>query len=264
MHLHLDLIVGLPYETLQIFSRSFNEVYSLQPHMLQIGFLKMLKGSGVRRTEHLHDYVYTDSAPYEVLANRYLSYSEVRELQLLEEVFNLTYNSGRFHNALNWLIRVAFKGNAFSLYYALSGYWEQKAMNLISHSPKAMYEFLIQFCRESFSAQLATFLELLKFDALTSDNGTIRPEAMPWNYPAMEQEINDFWRDEAGVGHYLTNYRFTSWRDIKRHFQVEMYTISIPEYLHTGNIVQQNTTLLFDYHHDGSWILLPDLVREGT
>jgi hypothetical protein len=87
---------------------------------------------------------------------------------------------------------------------------------------------------------------------------------MPWNYPVMEQEINDFWRDEAGVGHYLTNYRFTSWRDIKRHYQVELFTINIPEYLRTGNIVQQNTTLLFDYHHDGSWILLPDLVREGT
>jgi hypothetical protein len=259
MHLHLDLIVGLPYETLELFSRSFNDVYSLQPHMLQIGFLKMLKGSGVRRSEQLHDYVYTDSAPYEVLANRYLSYGEVRGLQFLEEVFNLTYNSNRFHTALNWLIKTVFAGNAFSLYHALSSYWEQQEMNLLSHSPKAMYGFLIQFCQESFPEQLTIFFELLKFDALTSDNGTIRPEFLPWNYPAMEQDISAFWRDEAWAGNYLPNYRFTSWREVKRSYQVELFRINIPEYLQTGQIVQQNTTLLFDYHRGGAWALLPSL-----
>ncbi|KYZ75090.1 radical SAM protein [Anaerosporomusa subterranea] len=260
MHLHLDLIVGLPYETLEFFSRSFNDVYSLQPHMLQIGFLKMLKGSGVRHSDQLHDYVYTDSAPYEVLANRYLSYGEVRELQFLEEVFNLTYNSSRFHTALNWLIKIAFGGNAFSLYHALSSCWEQKEMNLLSHSPKAMYEFLIQFCRELFPTHLNTFFELLKFDALTSDGGTIRPEVLPWNYPAMEQDLGAFWRNEAWVGNYLPNYRFTSWREVKRSYQVELFTINIPEYLRTGQIEQQNTTLLFNYHRDGLWTLLPNLV----
>ncbi len=260
MHLHLDLIVGLPYETMEIFSRSFNDVYSLQPHMLQIGFLKMLKGSGMRRSERSHEYVYTDSAPYEVLANRYMSYAEIRKLHCFEEVFNLTYNSNRFHTALAWLIKTSFANNAFSLYYALSNYWDQREMDLLSHSPKAMYDFLIQYCRELIPSQLNIFLELLKFDALLSDNGTIRPDFLPWNYPVLERDIGAFWRDETWAGRYLPDYRFTSWREVKRNYQVEQFEIDIPEYLQTGQIVWRKVTLLFDYRHGGNWLQLTDLL----
>lgn len=262
MHLHLDLIVGLPYETLAIFARSFNAVYDLKPHMLQIGFLKLLKGSGVRRSGQLHDYAYTDAAPYEVLSNRYLNYAAIRKLHLFEDVFNLTYNSGRFLTACGWLIAERCGGNAFAFYFSLSHYWEQRQMHFSSHSPKGMYEFLAQFCQERFPQQLATFLELLKFDALTSDGGSVRPECLPWNYPELEAEISAFWRNDETVARYLAGYRFTSWRQIKRTYQVEAFTLDIPALLRTGRLQQQRSVLLFDYSRGGAWTLLSGIIRE--
>ena len=149
IHLHLDLIIGLPFETLQYFSQSFNSVYLLQPHMLQIGFLKMLKGSGLRNAAADHDYVYSDDAPYEVLGNRYLGYSEIRELHVIEDVFNLTYNSGRFQTTLKWMIETFFCGSAFTYYQKLGAFWQQEEMTMLSHGPKAIYEFLFKYCCEA-------------------------------------------------------------------------------------------------------------------
>ena len=247
MHLHVDLIVGLPFETMELFSRSFNAVYDLQPHMLQIGFLKLLKGSGIRNTAHVHEYVYSDEAPYEVLANRYLSYSEVRQLQLLEDVFNLTYNSGRFPATLKYVVERLFQGDAFKLYYALSCLWEKEKMDLVSHSPKTLYEVLIHFCQTIAPSQVNVLMEFLKFDALTTDNGSLRPDFLPWHYVGKPSEEGNFWRDEESVGCYLPGYRFSSWRDIKRHYQLELFTVDVAHYLATGEITQQEVAILFDY-----------------
>lgn len=263
IHLHLDLIIGLPFENLQRFSQSFNSVYSLRPHMLQIGFLKLLKGSGLRNAATDHDYVYSDDAPYEVLGNRYLDYSEIRELHVIEEVFNLTYNSGRFQTTLQWMIETLFGGNAFAYYQKLSCFWQQEEMNMLSHGPKAIYAFLLDYCREAFPSYISTCLEMLKFDALMADGGTLRPEFLPWNYPENELKIGGFWRDEVVVRHYLPDYHFTSWREIKRNYQIELFAIDLPDYLQTGIVKECRTMLLFDYRlAKPSWSRLPQFLTK--
>jgi len=108
IHLHLDLIAGLPYEDYTSIQKSFNKVYGLKPHKLQLGFLKILKGSRIRSQIEKHGYLFRDYPPYEVLNNKYMSFDEMTEFKGIEEIFERYYNSGRFINSLNFVIRKFF------------------------------------------------------------------------------------------------------------------------------------------------------------
>ena len=223
IHLHLDLIVGLPYESYQQFGVSFNDVYRLQPHMLQIGFLKMLKGSGIRAKEQGHDYVYSESAPYEVLQNKYLTYGELRRLQLLEDVFNQTYNSGRFQRSLTWLVE-QWGSDPFCFYEALTLYWEEQGHHQVAHSAKGVTANLLAFCATHCGDSAGLLGELLKWDALISDRGRLRPEELPWNGDQWQDQCNRFWRDGEIAGAYIPGYVFTNWRDLKRLYHIEVFS----------------------------------------
>ncbi|MBQ8587820.1 MAG: B12-binding domain-containing radical SAM protein [Clostridia bacterium] len=103
VHIHLDLIAGLPHEDFESFKRSFNDVIALRPHVLQLGFLKLLKGSKIRSQANEYGYVYNDFAPYEVISNNYISYREILELKRAEEALDRYYNSGSFGFAMDYL-----------------------------------------------------------------------------------------------------------------------------------------------------------------
>ena len=247
-HLHLDLIVGLPVENYERFGQSFDDVYRLEPHMLQIGFLKMLKGSGVRRSATKHGYVFADYAPYEVLQNNYLSYGEVRRLQILEEVFNQTYNTGRYEQTLAWLVERE-GGKPFRLFEALTDYWESQGLHRMAHSAKSVACYILDFYRYRYGDKdLLLCTELLKFDALHSEGGKLRPESLPWNEDAWQQEKNAFWRDEQLVRQYLPAYAFTTWRDLKRLYHIEVFSAQALRQLKQGLEVHgREVALLFDY-----------------
>ncbi|CQR70067.1 Oxygen-independent coproporphyrinogen-III oxidase 2 [Sporomusa ovata DSM 2662] len=255
IHLHLDLIVGLPYETGTLFAKSFNDVYRLQPDMLQIGFLKLLKGSGIRKSSASHDYVFMETAPYEVLANKYMDYATIRHLKILEEVFEQVYNSGRFQYSLPWLIALT-GGDAFAFYSKLAGYWEQHGYQLIAHSTKNLYKYMADFGTAFYSQIRHEYHELLKFDALMSEHGAVRPEFLPWNQ--VNQAANDkwagnktaFWRDSNRVRRYLPNFTFTTWREIKKTYHIEVFNADIPAYLHgASGLDKREVAVLFFYQN---------------
>ncbi|MDF2636094.1 MAG: hypothetical protein K0R78_2968 [Pelosinus sp.] len=250
IHVHLDLIVGLPYESYSQFGQSFNDVYQLQPHMLQIGFLKMLKGAGLRNIAEQCGYVFLDEAPYEVLSNNYLTYGDVRKLKILEEVFNQVYNTGRFKYTLEFLIRLR-GGNAFEFYHDLSTYWEEKYLHLVSHSSKSIYKYLYDFCCIYHEKEISTCQEFLKFDALMSEKGAVQPEFLSWNQEEWIEEKNEFWRDQDVVRNYIPNYTFTTWRDLKKKYRVEVFSVDIIKYIgQPDKIVNQATPILFSYGQD--------------
>jgi hypothetical protein len=250
IHVHLDLIVGLPYESYSQFGQSFNDVYQLKPHMLQIGFLKMLKGAGLRTIANQCGYVFLDEAPYEVLSNNYLTYEEVRKLKILEELFNQVYNTGRFKYTLDFLVRL-HGGNAFRFYHDLSTYWEEKRLHLVAHSSKSIYKYLHEFCFVYHEKEIRICQEFLKFDALMGDKGAIQPEFLSWNEEQWLEEKNEFWRDQDGARNYIPSYTFTTWRDIKKKYRIEVFLINIIEYIkHPGKIVSQETPILFSYDED--------------
>jgi radical SAM superfamily enzyme YgiQ (UPF0313 family) len=244
IHLHLDLIAGLPHEDYRRFGQSFNDVYALKPHMLQLGFLKLLRGSGIRRTAGEHGYVFMDGAPYEVLANNYISYGEIRKLKILEEMFNQLYNSGRFPATLDWLT-AATGGDAFALYEAISGYWEKHDLHLVAPGGKSLARNLDGFCQDAFPAQAAICRQFLKFDALSSDRDAGRPEFLPWDGAEWDEAKSAFWRDEPTVRRYLPDYAFTSWREVRKKHHIEVFDLDIPAWLTDGRLTHRPTVVLF-------------------
>ena len=255
IHLHLDLIVGLPYEDMAVLARSFDAVYGLQPDMLQIGFLKLLKGSGIRRRSDEHGYVYMDRAPYEVLANNYLDYGQIRQLKIVEEVFEQVYNSARFTYSLPWMIALA-GGGAFNFYYKLACYWEEHGHHLVAHSSKTLYKHMAAFCMAYYPDSGKQYLELLKFDALMSEHGAVRPEFLPWNQSNQAstdrwgENKTAFWRDTDCVRQYIPGFTFTTWRDVKKAYHIEVFCVDIPAFLKEGTCLQQReVAILFSYQH---------------
>ncbi|WP_122629548.1 B12-binding domain-containing radical SAM protein [Lucifera butyrica] len=258
IHMHLDLIAGLPQETYERFAGSFNAVYALQPDMLQIGFLKLLKGSGIHKAAKQYGYVAMDTAPYEVLANNYINYEQVRQLKNMETVFNLFYNSGRMRLTTAWIIRTQEK-NAFSFYSRLARYWEEKELFMMAYSAKSLYRHFFAFCQDAYGEMQRLWEQLLKMDALLTDQGTIRPDLLAWNGEKWAGEKNDFWRDKNRLQRYLPGYSFTTWRDNKKKFLIEVFDVDIPEYLRSGTVVYKPTALLFSYAgKEASYQLLPD------
>lgn len=245
IHLHLDLIIGLPNEDYKSFQKSFNDVYNLKPHMLQIGFLKLLKGSGISLNRKKHEYVFMDTAPYQVLSNKYMSYEEVRKLHILEEVFEQYYNSGRFRNATQLLIDL-IDGNAFRFYDTLTEYWQERGFHLIAHTTKSLYKYLYEFCEEKYPEKTELLKEILKFDALLSDKAGIRPDFLDWNEEKYNTKTSYFWREKVAE-EYLDQYKFTTWRDIKKKHHIEVFKFDIIKFIKTKELVTTKLPVLFSF-----------------
>ena len=246
IHLHLDLIVGLPFEGLTEFRRSFNAVYELQPQMLQLGFLKMLPGTPLRSQTEDYGMIYLDHPPYEILANRFVSYAEIRQLKQLEEVFNQTYNSGRFSQTLTYLVKI-FAGDAFFFYNELTLWWEAKGLLGSSHSPDHVLSCLREFAVRFTPEQQTWVTELLKFDAICEGGKSLKGEALDWNRQRWETAKNALWRDEPKMRRYIADYRFTNWREVKRKFPQEVFAVDVAGWIETGGSeISEPTPIVFD------------------
>lgn len=247
IHLHLDLIVGLPLEDRKKFSQSFNNVYALQPEMLQIGFLKMLKGSGIRSAAADYNYVWMDQPPYEVLQNNVLPYGDVRQLKIIESVFEQLYNKGRFRAALKRLVELS--PDAFSFYERFAKLWEQNQLHKRAHSTKVWYRYLMDYVKMVHPSEIHLMGQLLKYDALSNDKGSIRPDFLPWNEKRYEREISNFWHGEQGP-RYAVDFSFQTWREIQKKFHIEIFDVAVSDYVQDKGLLFQPTILLFDYRKD--------------
>lgn len=146
VHQHLDLIAGLPYEDYDSFAKSFDRVYAMRPDQLQLGFLKVLKGSLMHEKTQEYGLVYQDRPPYEVLSTKWLSYADVIRLKKIEEMVEVYYNSGQFRNTMEHAEK-EFPG-AFAMYSSLADYYDKNGLFKISHSRIARYEILLHFLEE--------------------------------------------------------------------------------------------------------------------
>jgi len=172
IHIHLDLIAGLPYENYKSFEKSFNDVYFLNSHMLQLGFLKLLKGSRIRDEYEKHGYKFTAKPPYEVLENRYISYQEIIKLKRIEEMLEIYKNSGRYENAFNYLNRIYT--SPFTLFQDLSDYWYKRNMQTRRISQEENYDILFEFYENIIQEDIDEFKEILKIDFVMNNFGLRR------------------------------------------------------------------------------------------
>ena len=173
IHQHLDLIAGLPYEDLESFKKSFNDVYNLYPEQLQLGFLKVLKGSYMEEQKDAYELVYQSLPPYEVLCTKWLSYDDVLELKMIEEMVEVYYNSGQFAYTLRQLVKEFV--SPYQMYYDLGKYYEVHELNMMSHSRVKRYEILLDFIKERHLDKEELYKELLIFDLYLRERVKSRP-----------------------------------------------------------------------------------------
>lgn len=254
IHLHLDLIAGLPEEDMAAFRRSFNDVYALRPHMLQVGFLKMLHGAAVRRQQEKYGYVYTDFAPYEVLAHRRLGYDEMVRLKMLAAVCDFYYNSGRFSHTLDYMTAVSGL-TPFDLFLALGDFWYRQGWHRVAHGSQALAANLDAFAATLAGVDRDVFREVLKFDVLlTPDAG--RPAFLPWR----EWEGAAAFFRSREITRYVPAFQFTSWREVKHRYHLEEFTCDVAGWLATGKapLRRVRQVVLFDYsRRPVAWQVIP-------
>ncbi|MDR1559055.1 MAG: B12-binding domain-containing radical SAM protein, partial [Clostridiales bacterium] len=194
IHLHLDLIAGLPGEGYESFGRSFNDVYAMKPDMLQLGFLKALKGTGLRNNAARWGLVYGDSPPYEVLKTNALSFDEICRLKDIEYLLESFYNTGLAPFTLRYLTR----GGAFEFYESLAAFWRGRGYHLAPRGKIAMYAALYEYCLENAGVDAPLALELMGFDLLARENEKSPPE---WLAPKLSVEDRAlFRRYKASMG----------------------------------------------------------------
>ena len=147
MHMHLDLIAGLPYEDYDTFKLSFNTIHNLYADKLQLGFLKVLKGTKIYRDLELHDIKYNRKAPYEIIKNKYMSYEELLKLKNIEELVERYYNEKYFYITIRYLVEKFYDNKAFNFYEEFSQYWKNNNLYMAMHNRKKLYEIIYNFVK---------------------------------------------------------------------------------------------------------------------
>ena len=260
-HVHMDLIVGLPHEDFKRFGQSFNDLFSLQPHALQIGFLKLLKGSGVRRMRE-YKYVADPLAPYEVLSTHVLPYDDVRFLKYFEDVFERFYNSERFRTTFGYIGQQLIHGetDAFTYFCDMTRAWLKEGNHKVNLKDIDQIEFLYRF----FLAKGDTIAaELLQYDTLVSYRGKVRSEAvgLPKQTKELLQVGEAFWRNEEIASTFIPNYTFKEWRKIRQQYVEMTMSRETATYLGIQHIPEGDFTVIIDVNKEVTPFIRPENIQ---
>ena len=266
VHQHLDLIAGLPYEDYASFANSFNDVFSLKPQQLQLGFLKVLSGSHMYDTAKKMNIQYTNYPPYEVISTPWLSYDDIQRLKGVEEMVETYYNSGQFSSTLAYIIR--FFKSPFACFEYLAKYFTDKGIMDIGHSRIKRYEILLdamtsmitakdslndftatsikEFANASLTVNIDIIKETMCYDLYLRENLKNRPDFLPDN-SEYKKRIHSLYLDEERIRNILPNYSSYTTKQIERMTNTEHFTVDIAALLSTGNIIFKDNYVLFDY-----------------
>lgn len=247
IHQHLDLIAGLPEEDYTSFGKSFDDVYALEPEQFQLGFLKLLKGSALRKDATKYGLVYKDKAPYEILFTDCLNYDDVIKLKMIEEMVELYYNSSKCIYTLKYII--PFFDSPFKFYESLSQYWIHNNHHLVQHNKIELYTILFSFCKTYFNDELEAIKDLLKFDMFLNDNIKSLPVWLSYN-KTQEQinKIKSFYNDKSNIEKYLPELIDYEARQISRMTHIEPFNYDIVTWLDNGTLNMAQNMILFNYY----------------
>ncbi len=224
IHQHLDLIAGLPFEDYNSFHKSFCDVYALKPEQLQLGFLKVLKGSYMEEKTKDYELLYQNRPPYEVLSTKWLPYSDVIRLKGLEEMVEVYYNSRQFEHTMELLEQVF--GDAFVMFEEMSNYYEEQGYYGVNHNRVARYEILYTFIKEVALVQYETLLteeqfrQTLVMDLYLRENMKNRPAFAGDSLVSKEVE-RTFYDTEAEEHQYLKGYEKYDKRQLRKMTHLE-------------------------------------------
>lgn len=251
IHQHLDLIAGLPYEDHDSFVNSFNDVYAMMPDQLQLGFLKVLKGSPIE--QHIDEYgiVHGSKPPYEVLYTRWLSYDDVLQLKGIEEMVEIYYNSNQFTHTLPVLIQEF--ASPFHMYEALADYYRTNGYLTSTPSRSYRYQVLLDFACSAAADKRALYTELLTFDLYLRENLKSRPDFAPENIidtsTAERKKMRQFFEHEEKTHEYLKGYENYTSVQLLRMTHIERFSYPVWRECPADRIrrLEMPAYILFDY-----------------
>ena len=228
IHLHLDLIAGLPYETYEIFKKSFEYVHDLKPEMIQLGFLKLLKGTQMYNEIEKYQYKYFSKPPYEVFSNNFISFAEIIKLKNFEKILDYYYNSEKFNKSVNYIIK-KYYNNSFDFYEEIAAYYDKKGYLKINHKETVLFNILHDFYKEKGFEDIKIFEEYLKFDFIMLGKPGFYPI---WLNTRKDSELYNSIIKEKG---------FKSVRDGHKNSELELFSFNI----FSGN--KEEINIFFNY-----------------
>lgn len=246
IHQHLDLIAGLPYEDYDSFMQSFNAVYAMAPDQLQLGFLKVLKGSPIEQRTAEYGIVYQSKPPYEVLYTKWLCYEELLKLKGIAELVEIYYNSGQFFHTLSVLQQEFI--SPFHLFAALTEYYHTNGYFTSTPSRSYRYQILLEFACSIDADKRELYMELLIFDLYLRENLKSRPNFSPKN-KTDRQQLNKFYAQEEQTPKYLKGYSgYTSAQLLRMtHIECFFYPVWKEQVQDRTKKLQSPVYILFDY-----------------
>jgi hypothetical protein len=246
VHMHLDLIAGLPYEDYDSFAKSFGEVYAMKPEQLQLGFLKVLKGSYMFEMAEEYGLQYLSKPPYEVLFTKWLSFEEVLCLKQIEEMVEIYYNSNQFTHTLPLLEQLY--ENPFYLYEDLAKYYQEQGYFLKAPARSYRYQVLLQFAKTVYAERVGLYAESLTYDIYLRENAKSRPEFAADIAP-YKAAFHDFFGKEDLVRGLLPHYQAYDMKQISKmtHLEWFRYPVWDVERAKKSEKLAAEVKVLFDY-----------------
>lgn len=242
--LHLDLIAGLPKEDYQRFQKTFNDVFELRPAELQFGFLKMLRGTPLRKKAADFNYVYADFAPYEIISNEILSFEDLLRMKQTEDVLEKYWNSGKFKQTVTYCIDVIFE-TAWDFFYAFGAFWHEKGWATIGHQHLDLFSRLLEFIEEYSPTHRQILHNIMLLDYY--EHFQYKPKRLK-EYISLSKKSREhlFTRlyeallaDHIPLGKNL---------DLTKHTQIEYCEIDLQQWLGTQQITPSEQYLCVVYH----------------
>ena len=253
IHVHLDLIAGLPYEDMGSFIRSFNDVYSMRPQQLQLGFLKVLKGSYLEEMAQTYGIVYQSCPPYEVLYTKWLSYGDIIRLKRVEEMVELYYNSNQFTHLIP-VLQSRFE-NPFAMYDKLADFYHEKGYFVHTPARAHRYQVLLEFAQQEDPDGMELYRELAVYDLYLRENAKSRP-AFALDEKPYHDQIVEFYQEEEKNRTYLPGYEEYHAKQLQRMTHLEVFSWPVQKkawelisMLKRGEVPETKTAILFDYQN---------------
>ena len=250
IHQHLDLIAGLPYEDYSSFENSFNDVFNLGIEHLQLGFLKMIKGTGIRNQADEHEFRYKEYPPYEVLYNKYISYNEILKLKDIEEILERYFNSKNFVLSMRYIIHNYYKESPFKFFEEFATYFNDNGYFNASQGKNQLYKILVDFYTDKINIETELFKEIVKYDYISLGKTSNVPAFMD------KVEVDDFknrchlfLQNEGNILKYIPRFENTPAKQIIKyvHFETFKYDILQLKKNITAKLQPKESIILFVY-----------------
>jgi anaerobic magnesium-protoporphyrin IX monomethyl ester cyclase len=253
---HLDLIAGLPEEDYASFRKTFNDVFELRPEELQLGFLKMLRGTGLRLRAQEHDYVYMDHSPYEILGNNVLPFDDILRIKQVEDVLEKYWNDHRMNHTIEYLVTNVF-ASPFDFFQEFGTYWDEQGWSRIGHQLEDLFRRLYSFLSYRAVSDLEIISGLMKYDYLI--NHKYKPRKPWWEQSFTKQTRTEIYKqlvdNPALLGQTYLELALDE-KDLYKHTMIEELSFDLSEYLSSKTIVKRSSNLIayFDPANKGTQI----------